>query len=358
MSKRDYYEVLGVSKSASKDELKRAYRKLAKELHPDRNKQQDAEAKFKEVQEAYDVLSDEQKRAAYDQYGFAGTQAYGGGYGQGDFGGFNAADLGDLGDLFGSFFGGLGGFDFGGGGSRRHRGGDIEATVKISFMEAVFGAEKTVTYHRHMACDKCGGSGAKDGKLETCPTCKGQGRTMQVQRTILGNIQTVTTCPTCAGSGQVAKEKCDKCGGDGINERKEELKVKVPAGIPDGVTLRFQAAGDYGQRGGTPGDLFLTIEIESHPRLERRGDDIYLDQDVDVVSAVLGGEVEIPTVHGNLTIKIPEGSQPGKVLKLSGKGGPKFRGNGNGDQYVKLNVKIPEKLSREQKSAWESLREK
>lgn len=351
---RDYYEVLGVSKSASKDEIKKSYRKLAKELHPDRNKAADAEAKFKEVQQAYDVLSDPQKRDAYDKYGFAGSQAFNGGGGMGGF----AADVGDLGDLFGSFFGGnFGGFDFGGGmrsGSRR--GADIEATLQVEFNEGVFGAEKNISYKRKVKCDLCAGSGAKDGKKQTCHECGGRGQVARTQQTIFGTMQTITTCPTCGGTGQEIVDKCTKCKGEGRVDHNEDFKLKIPAGIPDGVTLRFAGQGHAGQHGGAPGDLYITIEVAAHPRLERRGNDIYLDQEIDVVTATLGGEVEIPTVHGQVTMKIPEGTQPGKVLRLSGKAGPKFKGHGNGDQYVRIQVKIPEKLSREERGKWEQLR--
>lgn len=357
MAKRDYYEVLGISKSASKDEIKKAYRTLAKKYHPDRNKEAGAEEKFKEAQEAYDVISDEQKRKAYDQYGFAGTQAFGGS-GAGGFGGFESGDLGGFEDLLGNFFGGnFGGF---GGGSQRGRrdnkGSDLEFAFQVEFMDAVFGSEKEVEYTRDVECDVCKGSGAKDGKKKTCHTCEGKGQVVQVQNTLLGRMQVVATCPTCNGSGQEISDKCDKCKGNGVVSQKEKLKLKIPAGIPDGVTLRFGAKGNAGRNNGTAGDLFVTFEVKSHKVLERKGDDIYMDKHIDVLTAVLGGEIEIPTVHGNVFMKIPEGTQSEKVFRLKEKGGPKFQRSGNGDQYVKVIVDIPTKLSNKEKQAWEQLK--
>lgn len=356
MAQRDYYEVLGLSKGASKADIKKAYRKLAKELHPDRNKAADAEDKFKEVQNAYDILSDDQKKEAYDKYGFAGSQAYSGGQG----GYTNFGDIGDLGDIFGQFFGGnFGGFGFGGaeqGGQGRARGSDIEATIQIEFMEGVFGAEKTITYKRKNECADCGGTGAKNGKTKTCHQCNGRGQVARVQQTIFGAVQTVMPCNICNGTGQEAEEVCPTCKGDGRMDTTEDFKLKIPPGIPDGVTLKFSGKGNAGKNGGVPGSLFITVEILPHPRLERKGDDIYLDEEVDVVTATLGGEVAIPTVNGGVVMKIPSGTQPGKVMKLSGKAGPKFRGRGNGDQYVRILVKIPERLTREEMQRWEALR--
>ncbi len=364
-NKRDYYEVLGVTKSASKEEVKKAYRKLAKEYHPDRNKAADAEAKFKEVQEAYDVLSDDQKKSAYDQYGFAGTQAFGGS--GSPFGGFSGAEgfsgTGGFEDLLGGLFGnGFGGFDFGGNSRRTARndlrGADLEFTMQIEFKEAIFGTEKQVEYQRDVKCDLCNGSGAKDGKKKQCNTCNGKGQVAQVQNTFFGRMQVVTTCPNCHGSGEIPLEECSKCKGQGINKIKDKFTVKIPAGIPEGVTLKFTEKGNYGPKGGEPGDFFVTIEVKPDKRLERRGDDIYLDQEIDVVTAVLGGEVQIPTVHGDVLMKVPEGTQPGKVLRLKEKGGPKFRGNSNGDQYVKIQVVIPSNLTKSERELWNSLKTK
>ncbi len=362
MSKRDYYEVLGLSKSASKPEIKKAYRKLAKEFHPDRNKSADAETNFKEVQEAYEILSDEQKRAAYDQYGFAGTQGFGGGAngGLGDFSQAFGGDMGNLEDLLQGFFGGsFGGFSQGGMTGRRHdfSGADLEVNIKIGFLEAVFGVEKTIQYKRLIVCDKCDGTGSKDGKTKTCPVCGGSGKETKVQRTILGAMQMVTTCSECHGVGHVIEQKCDKCHGKSVLEKEDELTINIPAGIPDGVTLRFNGKGNAGQFDAGFGDLYATIDISAHPTLERRGNDIYMEKEIDVTTAVLGGNVIVDSVHGDITMKVPAGTQSEKILRLNGKGGPRFKGNGNGDQYVKLIVKIPEKLSKEEKRLWEELRQ-
>ncbi len=357
--KRDYYEVLGVSKSASKQEIKKAYRKLAKQYHPDRNKEAGAEEKFREVQEAYEILSDDQKRSAYDQYGFAGTQAFGGG---GSYGGnmqdfmeaFGGSDLGGLGDLLGGFFGA----GFGGSGRRSQRtvGSDLEINLSLEFNEAVFGTEKELRYNRIDKCTACKGTGAKNGNLKTCPTCNGQGQVAQVQRTILGTMQMVTTCPTCRGTGKVPESKCDVCGGSGIQKKEDTIKINIPAGIPDGVTLRFRDKGNAGEKGGDYGDLYVNIEVKSHPILERKGNDIYMDQHIDVTTAVLGGEVKVPTVHGDVWMKIPAGTQSEKVLRLKNKGGPKYKSNDRGDQYVRVIVDIPTNLTKAQAGLWEQLK--
>lgn len=363
MSKRDYYEILGVSKSASKEEIKKSYRSLAKQYHPDRNRSSDAESKFKEVQEAYEVLSDDQKRKAYDQYGFAGTQAFGG---QGGFGGgFNGfegfqSDLGGFEDLLGNFFGSsFGGFGFNGNSqkeTRDNKGEDLEFNLQVEFSEAIFGAEKIVKYKRNVKCDVCKGSGAKNGKTKKCTTCEGKGKVVQIQNTLLGRMQIVNTCPTCNGSGEMIEDKCPNCKGDGLISKQEEFKVKVPAGIPDSVTLRFREQGNYGRNGGRAGDLFVTIEVKAHKSLERRGDDIYLDKEIDIATAVLGGEVEVETVHGEVLMNVPAGTQSEQVLRLKGKGGPKFRGSGNGDQFVKVILKVPQKLTKDQRKLWEQLK--
>ncbi len=359
MAKRDYYEVLGVSKSASKDEIKKAYRKLAKEFHPDKNKAADAATKFNEVQEAYDTLSDEQKRSGYDKYGFAGAQQS---FGAGGFpGGTNfSGDLGGFEDLLGGFFGD--GFGFGGGRqSRRNRdkrGSDLEYRMTLEFNEAVFGVEKDLEYRRKVRCEKCSGSGSKDGKTQTCKTCNGNGQVHQVQRTVFGNMQVSSDCPTCGGSGQVIAEKCDVCSGSGVENKLETFKIKIPQGIPDGVTLKYAGKGNAGENGGSIGDLYIAVSVKEHPVLKRKGDDVYMDMEVNPMQAVLGGEVEIPTVHGDVIMEIPAGTQPEKVLRLKDKGGPKFKGNGKGDQFVTIKIKIPTKLSKEEKRLWEELQEK
>lgn len=359
--KRDYYEVLGVDKSASKAEIKKAYRQLAKKYHPDMNKAPDAEEKFKEVQEAYEVLSDDQKRSAYDQFGHAGTSGFqgaGGFPGASDFQGFDFGDLGDfadIGSIFDSFFGGA--FGRGRGTRRRaERGADIQVKLELGFEDAVFGKEEVIKYKRRVHCEKCNGSGAKDGtSKETCSACKGQGRVTRVQRTFIGTVQTTTVCPTCKGSGEVIKEKCQECNGQGQVEKVEELKLKIPKGTPDGLVLRFREKGQAGVNGGGYGDLYVQIEVKPHKIFERRGDDIYLDREIEVISAVLGGEFEVPTLHGEVKVKVKPGTQPGTILRLSGKGAPKLRGSGNGDQYIRLRVNVPKRLTKEQRKLWEEL---
>jgi molecular chaperone DnaJ len=364
MNKRDYYEVLGLPKTATKQEIKSAYRKLAKEFHPDRNKAADAETKFKEVQEAYEALSDERKKEAYDKYGFAGAQSFGGGGGfnpYGQAGGFSdggfSFDMGDLGnDIFSQLFGdSFGGFGSARRGNAVSRGEDLEFSLKIDFMEAVFGGEKTLSYKRKIACSDCKGTGAKDAKFATCSTCKGQGRIARIQRTFLGNIQTVTDCHECRGAGKIPIQACPVCKGHGVNETREDFKIKIPHGIPDGVTLRFKERGNSGRKGGTYGDLYVTIEVSAHDKFERKGDDIYSDLAVDITEAVLGAVKTVPTVHGNVELKINPGTQPESVLRMSGKGAPRFQGSGNGDQYVKIIIQIPSRLTQDQKEHWQKL---
>ncbi|MBD3281069.1 molecular chaperone DnaJ [Candidatus Dojkabacteria bacterium] len=370
MAKRDYYEVLGVNKSATKAEIKKKYRQLAKEYHPDRNKETGAEEKFKEVKEAYEVLSDDQKRSAYDQYGHAGTQGFGAG-GNGGFGGAQGfggfENMGDLNEIFEQFFGGgfsgfsgFGGFHDGSSGrdSRQTsiRGADLQVNLKISFEHAVFGTEKTITYKRKIICDKCAGKGAeKEEDIETCKTCKGSGQVVRVQRTFIGNIQTASRCPECQGQGKTIKKECSKCNGDGRIEQEEDFSLKIPPGIPDGVTLRFRDRGNAGKGGGNYGDLYVGIEVESSEEFERRGNDIYSEVTINPAQATLGDTIDIETVHGSTKIKIKSGTQPGKIIKLTDKGGPKFQGKGNGDHYLKVNVKIPERLNRKQKKLWGEL---
>lgn len=354
MTKRDYYDVLGISKTADKKEMKKAYRKLVKEYHPDKNSAADAEEKFKEVQEAYETLGDTQKRKAYDQYGHAGTQGFGG------FGGFGGggqqyAGAEDINDIFNQFFGGQRG-----GRQQRQRdtsGDDLEINVDLSFEEAIFGIEKNLKYKRKKPCSPCKGGGAKDGtSWKSCERCNGQGVISQVQQTFLGQIRTQSVCPLCNGKGKEVDEKCNKCSGQGYNEVEDDFKIEIPKGIPDGVTLRFRERGEASVYGGPAGDLFVNIEVSPHESFERRGDDIYLEKEISVISATLGESIEVPTVHGSVTMKIPAGTQPGKVFRLSEKGGPKFRGNSNGDQYVKITVIVPKKLSKEARKKWEELK--
>ena len=348
--KRDYYEVLGVDKGASEDELKKAYRKLARKYHPDLNKDNpEAADKFKEVNEAYEVLSDKDKRAKYDQFGFAGVDpSYGGGAaGAGGFGGF---DMGDLGDLFGSFFGG----GFGGGRSQRRnapqRGESIQQNLILSFEEAAFGCEKEISFNCIDTCDDCGGTGAAKGTtVETCPNCRGTGSVMQTQRTPLGVFQTQTSCPNCRGTGKIIKKPCAKCGGVGRLRKKRTFKVKVPAGIDEGQVLRERGMGSAGVNGGPAGDLLISISIRPHPIFTREGQDVYVDIPVSFVQAALGDTLQVPTIDGRVEYKMPEGTQTGTVFRMRGKGIQNLNGRGRGDQYVRVNVEVPKNLSDKQK---------
>ena len=350
--KRDYYEVLGVQKGASDDELKKAYRKLARKYHPDLNKDNpEAADKFKEVNEAYEVLSDKEKRAKYDQFGFAGVDpSYGGGAGAGGFGG--GFDMGDLGDLFGSFFGG----GFGGGRSSRRnapqRGESIRQTVILSFEEAAFGCEKEITVERIESCDDCGGTGAAKGTTaETCPNCRGTGVVTQTQRTPLGMFQTQGACPNCRGTGKIIKKPCPKCGGQGRVRKTRKFKVNIPAGIDDGQSIQQRGQGNAGVNGGPAGDLLVTVSVRPHESFERDGSSVLSAADISFAQAALGADIEVPTLDGKVKLTIPEGTQPGSVFRLRGKGIPYLRGSGRGDQYVTVNIAVPKGLSGSQKEA-------
>ena len=353
--KRDYYEVLGVSKGASDDEIKKAYRKLAKKYHPDLNPgDKTAEANFKEVNEAYEILSDKDKRARYDQFGHAGVDPNfnpnGGGFG--GFGGFT--DMGDidLGDLFGSFFGG--GFG-GGGGSRRNapqKGETIRAGVTISFEEAAFGCEKEVTVSRTEQCDVCHGTGCAPGTTaEVCPDCHGSG-TVRIQRGGGGfSFATTTTCPKCRGAGKIIHQPCKTCNGAGSVRRQKKLAVTIPAGIDNGQAVSLRGQGGAGKNGGPAGDLLIAVTVRPHPTFRREGTSVYMDQPVSFVQAALGAELEIPTIDGTVKYTMPEGTQSGTTFRLRGKGIPGLNGRGRGDQYVTVKVQVPTGLSRAQKDA-------
>ncbi len=353
--KRDYYEVLGVSKGASDDEIKKAYRKLAKKYHPDLNPgDKTAEANFKEVNEAYEILSDKDKRARYDQFGHAGVDPNfnpnGGGFG--GFGGFT--DMGDidLGDLFGSFFGG--GFG-GGGGSRRNapqKGETIRAGVTITFEEAAFGCEKEVTVSRTEQCDVCKGTGCAPGTTaEVCPDCHGSG-TVRIQRGGGGfSFSTTTSCPKCRGTGKIIHQPCKTCGGAGSVRRQKKLAVTIPAGIDNGQAVSLRGQGGAGRNGGPAGDLLIGVTVKPHPIFRREGTAVYMDQPVSFVQAALGAELEIPTIDGNVKYEMPEGTQSGTTFRLRGKGIPSLGGRGRGDQYVTVKVKVPTGLNKEQKDA-------
>ena len=350
--KRDYYEVLGVAKGASDDEIKKAHRKLAKKYHPDLNKDNpNAEEKFKEVNEAYEVLSDKDKRAKYDQFGFAGVDPnYGAGQGGGFGGGFGGFDMGDLGDIFGSFFGG----GFGSSSrSRRNapqRGQTIQKRVMLSFEEAAFGCEKEITIDRVEACDECGGSGAARGtSAETCTNCRGSGTVTQTQRTPLGMFQTQTACPNCRGTGKIIKKPCSKCGGAGRVRKTRKFKVNIPAGIDEGQSIQQRGQGNAGVNGGPAGDLFVTISIRPHPIFTREGQDVYVDIPISFTQAALGDTLQVPTIDGRVEYKVPEGTQTGTVFRMKGKGIQNVNGRGRGDQYVRVSIEVPKNLSEKQK---------
>ena len=346
MSKRDYYEVLGVDKNANGDEVKKAFRKMARQFHPDVNKAPDAEEKFKEAKEAYDVLSDDQKRAQYDRFGHIDPNQGMGGFGGGGAGG---ADFGGFGDIFDMFFGG------GGGGQRRNpnapqRGGDLQYSMTIEFKEAVFGKELDITIPRTESCDRCNGSGAKPGtKPDTCSVCKGSGQQEVIQNTAFGRIVNRRVCSACQGQGQIIKEKCGDCYGSGKIKRQRKIHVKIPAGVDDGAQLRVSGEGESGTKGGPPGDLYIVIRVKSHDFFERENDDIYCEVPLTFVQAALGDEIEIPTLSEKVKLKIPAGTQTGTFFRLRGKGVPRLRGSGQGDQHVKVVIVTPTQLTDEQK---------
>ena len=369
MEKRDYYEVLGVSKSADATEIKKAYRKLALKYHPDKNPgDKMAEEKFKEAAEAYDVLSNPDKRARYDQFGHAGM---GGAAGNGGpFGGFGGSmSMDDIFSMFGDIFGGRGGGGFGGGfggfsgfgggggqQQRRYRGSDLRVKVKLNLKEISTGVEKKFKLKKYVSCTHCHGTGAEgDGGSETCPTCKGSGSVIRNQQTILGTMQTRTTCPTCNGEGKIIKNKCKECGGDGIVYGEEVVTVKIPAGVAEGMQLSMSGKGNAGKHNGVPGDLLILVEEESHPELIRDENDLIYNLLLSFPAAALGGAVEIPTIDGKVKVKIDSGTQPGKVLRLRGKGLPNVNGYGTGDLLVNVSVYVPEALNKEEKNILEKL---
>lgn len=351
MEKRDYYEVLGVSKNATEAEIKSAFRKLAKKYHPDVSKEPDAAEKFKEAQEAYAVLSDADKRSKYDKFGHA---AFDGAGGAGGFD-FSDFDFGDIfGDLFGSAFGG--GFSsFGGRGNSSHsrRGSDKLMRMDITFEEAAFGCKKTINLDFYDKCDDCNGLGGKGEK--TCPTCHGSGTVTQEQRTLFGAFMSRTTCPDCNGKGKTYDSTCSKCRGTGKVKKNKDIEVKVPAGVDTGNQLRIAGKGDAGSNGGSNGDLYLEFKVKSHPIFERDGEDVYLQLPLTITDAVLGCKKEIPTLYGNVKISIPEGSTTGDKHRIRGKGIPDLHDGVKGDMYVVLNVVIPNKLDKEQKKLFEQL---
>lgn len=344
--KRDYYEVLGVSKSASDADIKKAYRKEAKKYHPDLNPgNKEAEEKFKEVNEAYEVLSNPEKKQNYDQFGFAGVDPNFGAGGGAGFGGF------DFGDIFGDIFGGgFGGF---GGGSRRNgprRGADVRKTIDITFEEAAFGCKKKLNITANEPCDTCHGTGAKPGtRPERCTECNGTGQIRTQQRTMLGYMTNVTTCPKCKGSGEIIKEPCRDCRGTGRIKKSKTIEINIPAGIDNGQTIQLTGKGEAGEKGGPSGDLLLTVRVREHSIFRRNEFDVFIDMPVSFVQAALGATLTVPTLDGKVEYDIPEGTQSGTRFRLSGKGIPYLRGKGRGDQYVTVNVEVPRNLSEGQK---------
>ena len=346
MNNTEYYDRLGVSKDASQDEIKRAYRKMSKKYHPDINKEPGAEEKYKEVQEAYETLSDDQKRAAYDQYGPDGANGFGG---QGGFGGFDGgAGFGGFEDIFSSFFGG---------GATRNpnaprQGDDLQYRVNLSFEEAIFGAEKEVHYNREATCKTCSGSGAKPGTSPvTCGRCHGQGVINVDTQTPLGMMRRQVTCDVCHGTGQEIKEPCQTCHGTGHEKQSHKVSVKIPAGVETGQQIRLAGQGEAGFNGGPYGDLFVIINVNPSDKFTRDGSTIYYTLNISFVQAALGDAVEVPTVHGNVEMTIPAGTQTGKTFRLKGKGAPRLRGGSQGDQHVTVKIVTPTKLNDAQKEA-------
>ena len=350
--KRDYYEVLGIQKGASEDEIKKAYKKLARKYHPDMNPgDKEAEEKFKEVNEANEVLSDPEKKARSDQFGFAGVDPnYGAGAGGGAYGG--GFDFGDLGDIFGSFFGG--GF---GGGQRRNpnapqRGESIRASVSVSFTEAAFGCEKSVTLERSEQCPTCKGNGCAPGTTpEICPDCHGTGTVQTRRQTPMGVFASNGPCRKCGGTGRLIHQPCPDCRGTGAVRKRKTIKVNIPAGIDHGQTISLRGQGNAGRNGGPAGDLLITVMVQPHELFRRDGVDVFCEAPITFAQAVLGAELEIPTIDGKVKYSIPEGTQTGTVFRLKGKGIPVLNGRGRGDQYVTVTIETPRNLNKEQKEA-------
>ncbi|AHM56736.1 chaperone protein DnaJ [Peptoclostridium acidaminophilum DSM 3953] len=349
MSKRDYYETLGVSKDADEKEIKKAYRKLAMKYHPDKNAgDKESEEKFKEINDAYQVLSDPQKRRAYDQFGHAGVDGSGFGQGGGFGGGFGGFE-----DIFGDVFGDMFGGGFGGSARRRNapqKGNDIRYDVRIKFEEAAFGVDREIKIDRQEECEVCGGSGAKPGtSRKTCPTCGGSGEIKTYKDTMFGRMVSATTCHTCRGEGTIVEQPCENCQGRGRVRKTKKIEIKIPAGVDDGSVIKLSGEGEPGLRGGPRGDLYVAISVEPHMLFKRDGYDIYYDIPITFVQAALGDEIEVPTLDGKVKYKVAEGTQSGTVFRLKGKGVPHLRTGARGDQYVKVIVEVPKNLSEKQK---------
>lgn len=357
MAKRDYYEVLGLSKGASEDEIKKAFRKLAKQYHPDINKAADAEEKFKEVNEAYEVLSNPEKRANYDRFGHAGVD---GNFGGGSYGGYQGFNMDDLNDIFSSFTGGFSNFGFGGSRQRRNNGpikGDNRySSMTIDFLDAIHGVDRVIHVEVDKKCDSCDGTGAySKSDVETCKTCGGSGHVTRQTRTAFGIMQQVVECPDCHGSGKQIKRKCEKCGGEGYIHSNEEVEVSIPAGISSGQQIRIAGMGERGINGGPNGDLYIEINVRPHQYFVREGNNIHIKVPISAVDATLGCSIDVPTVHGDVELTIPAGTQPNQQLRIKGYGVKDVRSSNMGDQYVEVEVTIPKKISKEEKELYNQL---
>jgi molecular chaperone DnaJ len=357
MAKRDFYEVLGITKGADDAEIKKAYRKMAIKYHPDKNPDDpSAEDKFKEAAEAYEVLSDATKRQRYDQFGhqgMGGASGGGGGFG-GGFGGGMSMD--DIFSQFGDVFGGGGGFRSSGGGRRVNKGTNLRVRVKLNLAEIANGVTKKLKVNKYISCDKCSGSGAENGAMNTCGTCRGAGQVTRVTNTILGQMQTASTCPTCGGAGKIIEHKCTKCFGDGIVKGEEVLELNIPAGVANEMQLSVRGKGNAAARGGVPGDLIVVIEEEEHAELKRDGANLHYELYVNFADAALGTSVDVPTIDGKARIKVEQGTQGGKLLRLRGKGLPDLDRGGKGDIIVHVNIWTPKNLNKQEREALELLR--
>ncbi len=376
MAEKDYYEILGVSKSATDKDIKKAYRQLARKYHPDNNKSEDAEAKFKEVSEAYEVLSDEAKRKAYDQYGRAGVSGFGAGGGYtGATAGQGGSDYYDMGDIFGQFFrnAGYSGeqgyagdvfssfFNFGGGTGRQsasastQKGTDVRYSINLDFISAIMGGEYEISVQRDVKCEKCDGTGAKEKKLRKCETCDGRGQVQQTRDSIFGRMSVMGVCPDCQGTGKIPKEKCDECNGSGVVQEKENIKINIPKGAYDGMVLLFRGGGNYVKGAASSGDLYIQLNVSEHEKFQRRGDDIYSEEHVPVEDAVLGTVKKVDSIDGEVKLKIPSGTQSGTIFKVKGKGSYEIGKESRGDQFVRIIVDVPTKLSRDQERLYKDL---
>ncbi len=348
---KDYYAVLGIPRDCPQDEIKQTYRKLARKYHPDVSTEADAEERFKEINEAYEVLSDPEKRSVYDRYGTVTPNGMGGGAGGYDFGGFR-----DPFDIFTEVFGNFGGFGGGRDRSGPHRGNDLRVNVDLTFEEAAFGVDREIEVQRTEPCATCSGTGAEPGtKPERCTECNGAGQVRRVQHTFLGSFVNVAPCPTCQGTGQVIRTPCHTCNGTGKNFARRRMKVTIPAGVDDGMSVRLAGEGEQGERGGPPGNLYVTVHVQPHAYFKRRGVDVLLEMQINVAQAALGSSVKVPTLDGERQITVPPGTQAGTIFRLRGLGIPNVRGSGRGDQLIVVQVGIPAHLTAEQRQLFQEL---